>query len=401
MVVRMSRTTRSRALVALIAAISVSALAPATVAAQPAQTVEQLRARARQLAADLDRLSARSQQLDEEYLSIKAEVDELTARLADTQGQVAAAREALETSQRLARSYAVDAYVGGGNVDPVLMPSADAADASRRIAYLSTLNGDQRQVMDDLAAAREQLTEQENSLTRAKDRIDAKQAKLEATKAELTSTIRRHRELKASIDGELAAAVARAEAQLRAEREAAARREAQAAALRAAQAAARPPATVPPRPVTTDEGGDGETRGRVRAAGTGSTPADADELPDPGPVSPGAAAAIAAARSQLGVPYRWGGSTPGRGFDCSGLTQYAWAAGGRSLPHSSRAQHAMTRRITADELQPGDLVFGGSPVHHVGLYIGGGMMIHAPRTGDVIRIASIYSTSKPVSFGRL
>jgi cell wall-associated NlpC family hydrolase len=61
----------------------------------------------------------------------------------------------------------------------------------------------------------------------------------------------------------------------------------------------------------------------------------------------------------------------------------------------------MTRRITADELQPGDLVFGGSPVHHVGLYIGGGMMIHAPRTGDVIRIASIYSTSKPVSFGRL
>lgn len=399
MVARMARTTRSRALVALIAAISVSALAPATVAAQLAQSVEQLRARARQLAADLDRLSARSQQLDEEYLSIKAEVDELTARLADTQGQVAAAREALETSQRLARSYAVDAYVGGGSVDPILMPSADAADASRRIAYLTTLNGDQRQVMDDLAAAREQLSEQESSLTRAKDRIDAKKAKLEVTKAELTSTIRRHRELKASIDGELAAAVARAEAQLRAEREAAAQREAQAVALRAAQAAARPPATVPPRPVTTDEGG--ETRGRVRAASTGTTPADAGDLLDPGPVSPGAAAAIAAARSQLGVPYRWGGSTPGRGFDCSGLTQYAWAAGGRSLPHSSRAQHAMTRRITADELQPGDLVFGGSPVHHVGLYIGGGMMIHAPQTGDVIRIASIYSTSKPVSFGRL
>lgn len=394
----MFRTPLARGLLALIVAVSVSALVPTTVAAQPTQTVEQLRARARQLAADLDRLSAHSERLDEQYLSIKAKVDELTADLSDTQSQVAAARADLEKSRQLARSYAVDAYVGAGNVDPVLMPSGDAADASRRLAYLSTLNGDQRQVMDDLDAARQRLADQESSLSRAKDRIDAKRSELEATKAELASTIRRHRELKSSIDGELATAVAQAEARLRAEREAAAQREAQAAALRAAQAAARPPATVPPRvSTTTDEAG--ETRGRARAAGV--TPVEDGDLPDVGPVSPGAAAAIAAARSQLGVPYRWGASSPGSGFDCSGLTMYAWAAGGRSLPHSSRAQRAMSQRITADELQPGDLVFGGSPVHHVGLYIGGGMMIHAPHSGDVVRIASIYSTSKPVSFGRL
>jgi cell wall-associated NlpC family hydrolase len=61
----------------------------------------------------------------------------------------------------------------------------------------------------------------------------------------------------------------------------------------------------------------------------------------------------------------------------------------------------MTRRISAAQLQPGDLVFGGSPVHHVGIYIGDGMMIHAPHTGDVVRVASMYSTSKPVQFGRL
>ena len=115
----------------------------------------------------------------------------------------------------------------------------------------------------------------------------------------------------------------------------------------------------------------------------------------------GAAGAIAAALSQQGVPYRWGGATPGKGFDCSGLIMWAYAQVGRGLPHSSRSLYSMTRRISAEQLQPGDLVFGGSPVHHVGLYIGNGQMVHAPHSGDVVKVSGIYSTSKPVSFGRL
>jgi cell wall-associated NlpC family hydrolase len=80
---------------------------------------------------------------------------------------------------------------------------------------------------------------------------------------------------------------------------------------------------------------------------------------------------------------------------------YAWGQAGVSLPHSSSAMFAMTQRISVDQLQPGDLVFGGSPVHHVGLYVGNGLMVHAPHTGDVVRVASIYGTSSPVRFGRL
>jgi peptidoglycan DL-endopeptidase CwlO len=106
------------------------------------------------------------------------------------------------------------------------------------------------------------------------------------------------------------------------------------------------------------------------------------------PASGGAATAIAAARSKLGSPYVWAAAGPST-FDCSGLTMYAWGKAGRSLPHSSSLQMSSGRRVSASALQPGDLVFYGSPVHHVALYVGGGQVIHAPQTGDVVRYASV------------
>jgi cell wall-associated NlpC family hydrolase len=99
--------------------------------------------------------------------------------------------------------------------------------------------------------------------------------------------------------------------------------------------------------------------------------------------------AVSVALGEQGVPYVWGGSSPG-GFDCSGLVMYAYSQVGVSLPHSSYAQYNMGVAVPRDQLQPGDLVFFDG-LGHVGLYIGGGMFVHAPHTGTVVQVASLDS----------
>jgi cell wall-associated NlpC family hydrolase len=113
-----------------------------------------------------------------------------------------------------------------------------------------------------------------------------------------------------------------------------------------------------------------------------------DPPPSNVPVSGRAGVAVATARAQLGDPYVWAAEGPDA-FDCSGLTLYAWRAAGVSLPHSSSMQMSSGTRVSQSELQPGDLVFYGSPVHHVAIYVGGGQVIHAPQSGDVVRYASV------------
>jgi peptidoglycan DL-endopeptidase CwlO len=108
----------------------------------------------------------------------------------------------------------------------------------------------------------------------------------------------------------------------------------------------------------------------------------------PGPVRASAAAAVRAAASQIGKPYRWGAAGPDA-YDCSGLTMWAWAQAGVSLPHSSRAQYSSLPHVSMSQLAPGDLVFRGSPIHHVGIYKGGGVVIHAPHTGQTVREDSV------------
>ena len=123
---------------------------------------------------------------------------------------------------------------------------------------------------------------------------------------------------------------------------------------------------------------------------------------DPPPVPPGATGAIEAARSQLGVPYVWGGETPGVGFDCSGLVQWAWAQAGVSLPRTSGAQFDATTQISLASIEPGDLLFyGPDGSDHVAMYVGGGMMIEAPETGQVVHITPVRTGGGFAGVGRV
>jgi cell wall-associated NlpC family hydrolase len=118
--------------------------------------------------------------------------------------------------------------------------------------------------------------------------------------------------------------------------------------------------------------------------------------------------AVDAAMGQQGVPYVYGTYSPGKSFDCSGLTYWAWKQAGVSLPLNSQWQLDDCQKITAAELVPGDLVFfktgvnqavPTAKVNHVGMYIGNGQMIHAPRTGDVVKVATC-KTASAAGFGR-
>lgn len=105
--------------------------------------------------------------------------------------------------------------------------------------------------------------------------------------------------------------------------------------------------------------------------------------PEPAP-NPTAQAALDAALAQLGKPYVWGGSGP-EVFDCSGLTSWAYARAGVHIPRNSAMQYAALQKVDGD-WEPGDLLFFGTPIHHVGMYIGSEQMVHAPFTGAAVRV---------------
>lgn len=219
-------------------------------------------------------------------------------------------------------------------------------------------------------AAAEAARKAEQLRMRAAAKAAALAAERAAEAAKQASRARAERARKAAERAEQAAKRAR-EAKTRAEREKAAR-EAEEAARQAEKEAGR--------------GGQGGNN-------------------DDEPGRSGIVGVIDFAREQLGEPYVWGAEGPSS-WDCSGLTMKAWARAGVELPHYSVAQYEQVRKISEDELRPGDLIFWSQDaddpgtIFHVALYIGEGRMIHAPRTGRPVRIDSVYYWESPDFFGR-
>jgi len=244
------------------------------------------------------------------------------------------------------------------------------------------------------------VARRQHALVRARVRQRRTLGELAGSRAQIQASLGQRQTLLASIRTEiehLRAQERAREARLAAEARARIAREQRQLAARAKQARLRaaaqkqaqtetttaqpqpPPAPPPPPspPPTTTE-----------ATTTTTEPAPAPPPPPaPAPVGGGHPEAAAIAARYLGVPYRWGGATPA-GFDCSGLVAYVYAQLGISLPHYSGAQFHIGQPVSRDALQPGDLVFFNG-ASHVGIYIGGGQFIHAPHTGDVVKVSSL------------
>lgn len=137
---------------------------------------------------------------------------------------------------------------------------------------------------------------------------------------------------------------------------------------------------------------------RAIAYGGGSRYAAGEDMPMPEYVPGPAGRVVTFAFDQLGKPYRWGAAGP-HSYDCSGLTLAAWHTAGVALPHNAASQYGSMAHVSRAELRPGDLVFFYGPVSHVGVYIGGDKMIHAPEYGENVRVSSI--DTQPIhGFGR-
>jgi cell wall-associated NlpC family hydrolase len=344
-----------------------------------ADAIGDKRQEAARLADRLESLRLRGEQLAEAYNDAQVRLAELQVQVAATREELATTEASFEAVRTRMADWAVTSYVEGSSIDPVLsvLSPVDSLESVAGVEGYSavalgrddSLRDELRQRGDDTERLGDQLDRQVKAAEDLAAEVDAaREAAAEA--AEDTE-----RELD-EVKGELATLVAEEQARRAAAAEEAARREieAQAAARRAAVA-------------TTAPGGGGSSGGGSSSSGSSASSAPARVPPAP---SPGAAGAVDAAMSMLGVRYRWAGSTPEEGFDCSGLTSWAWARAGRYLPHSSRAQYASLPHVDFEDIQPGDLVFFGSPIHHVGMYIGGGQMVNAPQTGDVVKVSSVY-----------
>ena len=168
-----------------------------------------------------------------------------------------------------------------------------------------------------------------------------------------------------------------------------------AAAAAAATAATKPPArrggATSGAASGTGGAGGGDATAGGGASNAGSNPESGSSSGGGSPVavSGQAGVAISAAESQLGVPWVFAAMEPGVAFDCSGLTAWAWGRAGVGLPHQSKQQYASVPHVPASAAQPGDLIFYYSPISHVGIYLGGGRMIHSPQSGSSVSYTQV------------
>lgn len=351
----------ARPLRTLVATALVLLLAVPEASADP---LADKRAEAGRLSQQLDEQGERISLLAEQVNNARLKADEVEAAAAAVAAELARVERAVADAVDRLREQAVNAYVRGGRLPAVqMLMSGHTDDLAVRNTYVETVVGQEQAALDVLHAAQVERKAKQASMEASRAAARAALAAVEQSRREAAAAEAAQRATLSRVEGELGALV---EADRRRREEEAARRAQAELARRQAEE---------------------DARRRSRPPSSSSGPA-----PPTGPARPpaaGAAAAVEEARRQLGKPYEWGADGPDS-FDCSGLTKWAWKAGGKSLPHSSQAQYNSTSRVALAQVQPGDLLFYGNPIHHVGIAVGDGRMIEASQTGTPVRYASIY-----------
>ncbi len=335
------------------------------------QCGDSLKAQAAAASQHVNQLYAQSEREVQAYDAVHSKYLNTLARYKQTKEQVHVAKLNLATARSQLASSLTRSYKRG-NVDPVqyMLAAKSVGDLVDEMQFYSRANSSNADLVKQVrkwsgAIKREEATQRKQTIQLQQQDAQTRQARDSAI-----SSLHAAQAYKANLDAQVRDEIAR---------EQRARERAAAAAAAAAQAAQQAPTTT-----TTSTGGSG--------GGTGSYGGPAP------PASSLGGKAVQIAEQYLGVPYVWGGASPS-GFDCSGLVMYVYAQLGVSLPHNAAAQYASLPHVSLSDLQPGDLVFFYG-FGHVGIYVGGNTVIHAPHTGAVVSFENM-SYMGPIAAARV
>jgi cell wall-associated NlpC family hydrolase len=332
--------------VALCAAASASA-DPGSVAAKQAQ--------AQQVLGQIDQIDQSLGAAVEQYNLANVHLRKIEGDLRENRRQLTLARSNLKIAQKSLAARLVTAYTStqDNSTLSLLLGSTSFEDLLNRVETVNSTSSQDANIVHQVATSKAAIQRNRNALRDAHAEQQRVVAQKRAQRQHIQSQLAARRNLLSSIRGEIQRMKAAEAAQQR-----------QLAAAAQSRLA-------------------GQTTPSVSGIGVGASTPEGSTIAPPN-VHGGV---VGIAMQYLGVPYVWGGSSP-RGFDCSGLVVYVFAQIGVSLPHSTYALWNVGSAVSRDQLQPGDLVFF-SGLGHMGIYIGGGQFIHAPHTGDVVKISSM------------
>jgi cell wall-associated NlpC family hydrolase len=330
----------------------------ATPAAVGDPSVASKQAEAQSVLNQVQQLDSSLERAVEAYNLATVKLNRIRADLKANHSQLKIARQSLKQAQTTLSARLVSLYTSDGESDSleVLLGASSLDDLVNRFNTANRISAQDSRVLGQVVHFNKEVKAREVRLKHANAEAAALVQERASAKSSIEGQLASRRALLSSIRGQIAqlqAQEAAQQAQLRQEL--------------AARVAAQ------------------QQQGPAEALSSAAAPVATGSIgPAPPPTH---SSVVAIAEHYLGVPYVWGGASPS-GFDCSGLVMYVFAQVGVSLPHSSYAQYGMGSPVSRDQLQPGDLVFFDG-LGHVGIYVGGGSFIHAPHTGDVVKISSI------------
>jgi cell wall-associated NlpC family hydrolase len=322
----------------------------------------------------VDDLYRQAESATEKYNAAKEKTAKQRKQVDTLLDDVAERTQKLNEAREELGSFAAAQYrTGAGVPDTATFLLADTPqDFFDRSQLMDRMTGRQKQAVDDYVTQQSETMKKRQEATESLETLTESQGDLKTAKATVQKKLTDARELMSKLTAEEKARLAAIEKKKQAE---AARKAAELARQQAEQQKAQEEAAAQQ---------DGGTSGSASESSGSATSPSTDSS-----YATKAEKALAFARAQIGKPYVWGATGPGS-YDCSGLTQAAWKAAGVTLPRTTYDQVNAGTTVPVSQAQPGDLVFFYDDVTHVGIYIGNGMMIHAPKPGTYVREESIY-----------